>query len=91
MGLIGGITALAWFVLLGVKLWVMIDAATRRAELFEAAGKLTKPAWLLILGLTLLTHLLPPQDPVGLLSIIGTVIAFVYLLDVRPALQGLRR
>ena len=91
MVLIGGISSLAWLALLGVKLWAFVDALTRDARLYEAAGKLTKPAWLLILGLTLLTHLLSQGAPVGLLSIIGTVVAFVYLLDVRPAVRELRR
>ena len=90
MSLVLGLSSLAWIALLGVKLWALVDAVTRRSEVFEAAGKLTKPAWLLILGLTVLTHLLSP-DPVGLLTIIGTVAAFVYLLDVRPAVRELRR
>lgn len=88
--MIGGISALAWYALLGVKLWALIDSLTREAAAFEAAGKLTKPAWMLILVLTAITHVLDP-NPVGLLSIAGTVAAFVYLLDVRPAVQQLRR
>ena len=91
MALIGGISSLAWLALLAVKMWAFVDALTRDGQLYEAAGKLTKPAWLLILGLTLVTHLLSPGAPVGLLSIVGTVVAFVYLLDVRPAVRELRR
>ncbi|QWC83902.1 DUF2516 family protein [Nocardioidaceae bacterium] len=90
MELITGITLLAAYALLAVKLWALIDAVTRPSEAYEAAGKLTKPAWLLILGLALVAHLIDMQ-PVGLLNVVGTVAAFVYLLDVRPALARLRR
>jgi hypothetical protein len=74
--------------LLVVKLFALVDAATRPARAFVSEGKLTKVAWLLILSLTLAVHLLSP--PIGLLSLIGTVAALVYLADVRPALKGYR-
>ncbi len=94
MGILGigsTLTLLVWLVLLGVKLWALVDLVSRPAPHFEAAGKLTKPAWGLILGLAVVTHLIQVGVVVGLLSIVGTVAAFVYILDVRPALQGLRR
>lgn len=75
-------------VLFAAKAWAFIDAISHRPEAFEATGKMTKPAWLLILGLTLLVHMLR-WDPIGLLNLVGTVAAFVYLLDVRPALRSL--
>ena len=34
-------------------LWALADAATRKNEVYLAADKLTKQAWLLILGLSL--------------------------------------
>ena len=73
-----------------VKLWAFVDALMRRTDAFVAAGKLTKPAWLLILGLTVAAAVLFPT-PLGLLSIVGTVAAFVYLLDARPAWSQVTR
>lgn len=69
--------------------WAFVDALTRRAEVFDAAGKLTKPAWLLLLGLTIAVNLL--FGAVSLLGFVGIVITLVYLLDVRPALSELTR
>jgi hypothetical protein len=76
-------------VLLVVKIFAMVDALTRPATAYVSEGKLTKPAWLLILGLALAVHLVS-RTPIGLLTLIGTVAAFVYLADVRPALKGYR-
>ncbi|MEP6814000.1 MAG: DUF2516 family protein [Marmoricola sp.] len=69
--------------------WALVDALTRRAEVFDAAGKLTKNGWLLLLGLTLLVELI--FGAVSLLGFIGIVITAVYFLDVRPALSALTR
>ncbi|MFN8075468.1 MAG: DUF2516 family protein [Kineosporiaceae bacterium] len=78
------------FVLAG---FALVDAATRKAELFAAAGKLTKGKWLAINGLALaLTFLGLPGGPLGpfnILMIVSAVAASVYLVDVRPALQRL--
>jgi hypothetical protein len=69
--------------------WAFVDALTRRSEVFEAAGKLTKNGWLLLLGLTLVVNLV--FGAVSLLGFIGIVITLVYFLDVRPALSELTR
>lgn len=84
------VMAVAFYALLAVKIFAFVDAVTRPPAAFVAAEKLTKPAWLLILGLTVVTSLLW-QSPLGLFSIIGTVAAFVYVLDVRPALASVTR
>ncbi|GAB2888666.1 DUF2516 family protein [Nocardioides pacificus] len=76
--------------LLVVKGFAFINAMTFPAEAYAAAGKLTKPAWLIILGLGLAFELLMFQ-PIGLIGIAFTIAALVYLADVRPALAGLRR
>jgi hypothetical protein len=81
---------IAFFVLLAVKVFALIDALTRPTEAYVAAGKLTKPGWLVILGLTVAAALVWPSV-IGLLSIVGIVAAFVYLLDVRPALAQMTR
>jgi hypothetical protein len=77
-----------FLVLLAVKIFALVDAIGRPAAAYVSAGKLTKPAWLLILGLALMVHLLD-RSAIGILSLIGTVAAFVYLADARPALKGM--
>jgi len=76
--------------LLVLKLFAFIDALLHSAEEYEAAGKLTKPAWCIILGAGLAVQLLV-GGPLGLLSIAFTIAAIVYVVDVRPAIRGLRR
>lgn len=80
--------SIVFLVLLAVKVFAFVDALTRRADAYEAAGKMTKPAWLLILGLAAASDLLLGST---LLILVGTVAAFVYLLDARPALASVTR
>ncbi|MDN4174533.1 DUF2516 family protein [Nocardioides sp. SOB77] len=87
----GGIMLLVEFVLLAVKIFAFVNSLLFSAEAYDAAGKLTKPAWCLILGLGLVLQLLLIGSPISLLNIAFTIAAFVYLADVRPALTGLRR
>ena len=89
-GIQGGIMLAVYFVLLAVKIYAFISALTFSAEAYEAAGKLTKPAWTIILGLGVVLQLLFGGG-ILLLSLAFTVAAFVYLADVRPALSGLTR
>jgi hypothetical protein len=84
------VTTLVVLALLAFKIWAFVDAAVRRPDAFVAAGKMTKPAWLLILGLSALVAFLWPS-PLGLLSIVGTVASLVYLLDARPGLVSVTR
>lgn len=63
-------------------LYTFVHAAIQRPDAYTAAGKLTKPAWMGILGVSILLT--------WLLNILGVVIAAcaagVYLVDVRPKL-----
>jgi hypothetical protein len=79
---------IVFFALLAVKVFAFIDAATRPTDAFPAAGKMTKPAWLLILGLAVACDFLLGSL---LLLLVGTVAAFVYILDARPALASVTR
>ncbi len=81
------VAALALFVL---KALAFLDALSRSDQVFPAADKQTKKFWLLILGLFLVEHLIFWQV-IGLLSLIGTIAALVYVLDVRPAVRALTR
>ncbi len=83
-----GILLLVFFVVLAVKIYAFVSALMFSAESYEAAGKLTKPAWTIILGLGLVLHFLPS---LFIISLAFTIAAFVYLADVRPALAGLTR
>ncbi len=74
---------------LALAVWAFVDAIIRPAAGFVAAGKLTKPGWLAITGLAVLViYLFKPMSFLGLPAIIAAV---VYLVDVRPAVRGLRR
>lgn len=77
-------------VLFAVKAWAFLDALSHRAEAYPAADKMTKKAWLIILGIFLAAHLVF-WSPLGILNIIGTIAALVYLVDARPALRSLTR
>lgn len=78
-------------VVFGMAAFALIDALTRKPEVFTAAGKLTKAKWLAINGFAVaLTFLGLPGGPLGsfsILTIVSAVAAGVYLVDVRPALQ----
>jgi Protein of unknown function (DUF2516) len=66
-----------------------VDAVFRPATSFVAAGKLTKPAWAAITAVA--GVLLWWQGPLSFFGLPAVVAAVVYLVDVRPALRGLRR
>lgn len=69
-----------FFAIVLVKLFALIDAASRPEQAFVSADKQTKQFWLVVLVLAVVSSFL------GFLSVIGLVAALVYLLDVRPAI-----
>lgn len=73
--------------LLGLKGYALVDCARRPAGAFEAFGKLTKPAWLAITGIAAALQLLV-GGVIGIVSLLGTVAAIVYIVDVKPAVSG---
>lgn len=85
-----GLIAIFQLVVIGLKLWALVDAIMRPQQAYLAADKLTKKAWLWILGLAVAADLLL-QGGFLLFSFIGIVAALVYLLDVRPALAAVTR
>ena len=80
--------ALYWGVL-ALTVWAFGDALIRPASGFVAAGKLTKPGWAAITGLAAL--IIFWQGPMSFLGLPAVIAAIVYLVDVRPAVKGLRR
>jgi hypothetical protein len=76
----------------GVEAWAFIDAITRPASAYLAAGKLTKVKWLLILGVAFVLGLYSAAygGVTGFLSVIAFVAAAIYLSDVRPRVREFR-
>jgi hypothetical protein len=81
-----GLVDIVFFVLqivvFGTAVYAFVHAAMQRPDAYTATEKLTKPVWLVILGVSALLALV--------LSVLGPVIAAcaagVYLVDVRPRL-----
>jgi hypothetical protein len=83
------LTLVMMFVLLAVTIFAFINSLLYSAPAYVAAGKLTKPAWNIILGLAVVLQLIPAGLFIVRIALI--IAALVYLTDVRPALAGLRR
>ena len=73
---------------LALKVWALVDACTRPQEAYVASGKLNKIAWVAILAAAVL---LGGTSVLGIFGLLGLVAAIVYLVDVRPAVQDVRR
>ncbi|MGH3277805.1 MAG: DUF2516 family protein [Trebonia sp.] len=73
----------------GVEAWAFVDAITRPAQAYLAAGKLTKTKWLLILGIAFVLGLYSAAygGVTGFLSVAAFVAAAIYLSDVRPKVR----
>jgi hypothetical protein len=88
-GIDGLIYTVVLYGTLALAVWGFVDAIIRPTAAFVAAGKLTKPGWLAITGIAaLIIYWRGPLDFFGLPAVIAAV---VYLVDVRPAVRGLRR
>ena len=78
-----------YYGVLALTVWAFVDALIRPASGFVAAGKLTKPGWAAITGLAAVIVFW--QGPMSFLGLPAVIAAIVYLVDVRPAVKGLRR
>jgi hypothetical protein len=85
-----GLLSLLNLGLLVLVVWSLIDATTRPAAAFVAAGKQTKQIWLAILGVALLLCLVGLGGVLNLFGFVIAVAAIVYLVDVRPAVREMR-
>jgi Protein of unknown function (DUF2516) len=85
-----------WVLLLAafvVETWAFVDAIIRPKAAFPAAGKQTKPIWLVILGVAFVIGIGGAVGYLALLSIfpiVAFVAAAIYLVDVRPKVRSLR-
>jgi branched-subunit amino acid transport protein AzlD len=87
--LVGVITLVIGVIAFVIEVYSLIDAVRQRPDAFTAAGKLTKPIWLGILGVATAIGVISLLTPFGLISLIAFVAAGVYLADVRPALRSI--
>jgi len=68
------------------KVFVFVDAAIRPSSAYLAANKLTKVAWLLILGIAAFYDVMW-GSVTSILTIVGAAAAIIYMVDVRPAVR----
>jgi hypothetical protein len=76
-----------------VEAWAFIDAIIRPAQAFRAVGKLSKPIWLIILGVAFVLGLYAAAygGITGILSVAAFVAAAIYLADMRPKVKEFSR
>jgi Protein of unknown function (DUF2516) len=85
-----------WVLLLGafvIETWAFVDALRRPSTAFPAAGKQTKPIWLVILGVAFVIGIGGAVGELYLLSIfpiVAFVAAAIYLVDVRPKVRSMK-
>jgi len=72
---------------LGLSIFCLVDALRHRPDAFTAAGKLTKPIWLGLLGLAVALSVVSVNRAFTITWILAVVGAGVYAADVRPALR----
>jgi hypothetical protein len=78
--LVGTVLFVVQIAVLIMSVYAFVHAAMQRPDAYTAAGKLTKPVWLIILGAGVLLALV-----LGITGVaIAAVAAGVYLVDVRP-------
>jgi hypothetical protein len=85
-----------WVLLLGafvIEAWAFGDLLRRPAAAFPAAGKQTKPIWLIILGVAFVIGIAGAVGYLSLISIfpiVAFVAAAIYLVDVRPKVSSIK-
>ncbi|WP_192827587.1 DUF2516 family protein [Mycolicibacterium aichiense] len=81
-GVAGLVLQVVFWVVTAVTIYAFVNAAMQRPDAYTAAEKLTKPVWLVILGVAGLLSLFLGVTGVA----IAAVATGVYLVDVRPKL-----
>jgi hypothetical protein len=77
---VGYVLAFLQIAVLVTTVYAFVHAAMQRSDAYTAAEKLTKPVWLVILGVGVLLSLV-----LGITGVaISAVAAGVYLVDVKP-------
>jgi O-antigen/teichoic acid export membrane protein len=77
---VGYVLAVLQIAVVVTTVYAFVHAAMQRPDAYTAAEKLTKPVWLVILGVGVLLALV-----LGITGVaIAAIAAGVYLVDVRP-------
>jgi len=77
---VGYVIAVLQIAVVVTPIYALVHAALQRPDAYTAADELTKPVWLVILGVGVLLALV-----LGITGVaIAAVAAGVYLVDVRP-------
>ncbi len=79
-----------WLAGIPVGVYAFVHAVLQRADAFTAAGKLTKPAWLGITGVSTMV-LVVFQGPTSFLWLPAIIAVLVYIVDVRPRVSEAQR
>jgi len=87
----GTILLVVTLAMIGIKIFALVTSLMFTPDHYRAADKLTKQAWVAILGLGVVAAVLLVGSPLGILNLAFAIAAFVYLADVRPALRGLHQ
>ena len=72
-----------WDILLAVNVFALFDAIRRPADYFPLIGRQTKLLWIALTGVSVLAGL-APSLALSIFGIAGTVVALIYLFDIRP-------
>ncbi len=77
-----------------VEAWAFVDVLRRPSGAFPAAGKQTKPLWLIILGVSVVIGLYGVAysngfSALNILPVAAFIAAAIYLTDVRPKVRGI--
>ena len=83
-GLVGYVLLALQIAVLVAVVYAFVHAAMQRPDAYPAVDKLTKPVWLVILGVAGLLVLVFGVSVLGMA--IGAIAAGIYLVDVRPKL-----
>jgi len=70
------------FATFALKLWALVDVFRHPDSAFRAADRMTRPIWIVVLVAGIALHLWVGGLAWG--GIAGTVVAVIYLVDVRP-------
>src|SRR5258706_9878590 len=83
------VTLAILIVFLVIEIVAFVNCLTQRADAFPVVGKLSKNAWMAILGGSVLLTLLCTISSTGLsiFALAAITATAIYMLDVRPALR----
>lgn len=81
------------YVFAGIKIWALMDAASHSKEAYEFIARMNKTFWLGFLALVVVVQFASVSfgwSPIGLVNLVGLILALVYLVDMRPKLKDLK-